>query len=144
MTALLALRGINEDRADAYGVLSAATWNWFSATDWSYSTPIGPGWETEPRNQQISALHLLITAKQGAATDHVLYEVSFDSDDIEGTYIVPGHSYVVGLWLTSYTLTGNTCTPPPAGLSPTAAIEAYLPDPTIYVVPEGAHMYRRP
>lgn len=146
MTAMLALRGSNEDRADCYGLLAADLWDWDVGTDWSYS--IDPFDYTLPRNKQTSALHLLITAKEGAAADHILYEVIYDTDDLQGTYRVPGHPTVVGVWVTSYTLTGTVCEPPgDPGLRNADRIAAYLPDPTLYVITEAAgdaaYMFQR-
>jgi hypothetical protein len=62
---------------------------------------------------------------------------------------VIGHSYVVGLWLSSYTLTGNACVPPtePPRLTASEKIMAWMPHPELYLVPQAAgdaaYMFKR-
>jgi hypothetical protein len=80
----------NGGYADAYGVAATAT-----------EVPIDPA---DPDPVQIGLRHLLIAVKHGLAmTDPALAptEVTFDEADIEGTFAVPGHPGVIGLFLTS-------------------------------------------
>jgi len=119
MLALTSTRGY----ADAYGVAATAA-----------EVTIDPA---APDPVQIGLRHLLIAVKRDLAmTDPALApaEVTFEEADIEGTFEVPGHPGVIGLWLSSFTtsLIGD----------PTAI------DPTAYPVTDlrpadNGYMYRR-
>lgn len=73
---MLAVKGPNS-RADAYGVLAGADY---------------------------SGVHLIIQVNQEDRPDAdagAVSEVSFDVGDVQGTFRVPGHPGVIGLWLAS-------------------------------------------
>jgi hypothetical protein len=119
MATPLGIRG-PRSYADAYGLRRAAAWDL-------------TGTAADTSGVQMNQLHFIINAKNGVPGP-TLVEVSFDETDIRSVFNVIGHPGVVGLWLDSYTATGTVFTPP--GLSnPLDNIAAYIPDPTLYVIP---------
>jgi hypothetical protein len=132
MTTLLALRSPTSV-ADAYGVVTSAAWD----------LPID---EAAPDLVQRAQIQLLLTLKGGVARPSFT-EVTFASSDIVGTFEVTRYPGVVGVFTSSYTPTGTVLTPPIGETFPDYIVD-WIPDPTLYEVPDlrpadNGYMWRR-
>jgi hypothetical protein len=86
---MLAVQG---PRDDAYRVVTGADISDLRASPTPHS------------DEEIASVHLLIETDAGSGS---WTEIAFHEADIQGTFHVPGHPGVVGLWLAAFTVAGT-------------------------------------